>query len=138
MKRNLFVLFFLLILSGPAMAADTTVITICESKAVAASGAYTSAALDVKSAEGYFSIQAQIKGAGTATIGYQVSNDGQAWALPEGATAPLTGIKSTSGPGANGRVMEQFSPEFARYIRFYISETGGASSVLVTLKIAYR
>jgi len=128
----------LFVLAAPALAADTTVVTLFENRSIAASGGYTSAVLDVGSAEGYFSLSVSVRGEGTCKINYQASNDLTVWAEPQGVTAVLSGLTKTSGPGLNGKVLDQIAPEFARYLRFCVTETGGAAAVLVTLRVAYR
>lgn len=138
MKLMLLTLVALFFLAAPALAAETTVVTLCENRAIAASGGYTSAVLDVGAVEGYFSLQVHVRGEGTCKIQYQTSNDLTAWAEPQGVTAVLSGLTKTSGPGSNGKLIDQITVEFGRYLRFCVTETGESAAVLVTLRVAYR
>lgn len=113
-------------------------IFICENKVIPASGVFYGPAVSVENLTGYFSVHAKIRGDGTAKFTYQVSLDLSSWRTPQNAPDILAGLTKTSGPGADGRVAEQFHPELAPYIRLVITETGGASALLVAADLVVK
>jgi len=113
-------------------------ITLCENAVIGASGRLTSQPVNMQNLEGYMAIGAKIAGNGTARIFYEVSQDGHAWATPEGALDVLSTITKTSGSGANGLVSAQFNPVLAPWLRLVLTETGGASPVLATVRLTVQ
>ena len=98
--------------------------------------------LDELGAEGFFSAEITITGTGTATIGYEVSSDGDTWfkgstqAAISTALTVATALTAAAGPDSDGKYLIQLiNINTAKYIRFYITETGGAAAVVVTMNL---
>jgi hypothetical protein len=110
---------------------------------IAASGsAYKDIHLDRLSPDGFFSIQLHVTGDGTCKMEYLVSLDGGVtWLLP-GASgtdgAILSSITKTSGPSANGKIVDDFDPIVAPRMRILITETGTSQSVTVSVWICIQ
>lgn len=138
MKRILvtstMLLFAMFAICGTRVFSDEppiSVVTLVDATAIAGSATYTTADLNVKNVAGYFSIELVVAGAGTAQVAYQTSMDGTTFTTPQGATALMTG-KTV------GTYIDQVVLEFAPYIRFLVSETGGGSAINATLKVAIQ
>ena len=105
---------------------------------IAASGDATSVPLDLQAyaAEGFFSLQIELTGDGTAKFEYENSNDGKTY-ITQSATADqiVSGFTKTSGPGSDGKDLVSFEPEPARYLRIKCTETGTADSVTITATV---
>ncbi len=120
--------------AGPALAGTITTLTIADGlTALAAGHSYSPVSVNVEGLEGFFAIQARIEGDGTARISYEISADGVNYVTPVNAPDIVTGITKTSGPKGDGRVYAQFEPDFGRYLKIVITETGGANSIIPTV-----
>ena len=143
MKR-LFTLFsvlfvFALFAASSALAGDTNAVTIADGEtAVAAGHSYSPVTINTEGLEGFFALQGQIEGGGAARIEYQTSADGAAFTEPQGARDIIEGFTATSGPASDGRFYVQFEPDFCRYLRIVITETGGVSSITPTVTLLKR
>lgn len=133
MKRLalIFWLLALLIPSSVLAGSRVEVWTAISETAISAGEEYTSGAKDVKSADGYFAIELTVAGSGTAAVTYQASVDGTNFYTPQDASA-LMSDKTV------GTYYDQVLLEFAPYYRFIITETGGASAITATLKVAIQ
>lgn len=105
---------------------------------VPAGGSYTPWTINLSTLEGCSSIQLQVSGEGQAEVEYALSNDGQNYAVPEGAEAVFCDVSSSSGEGGDGTVFDSFDVEFGKYMKIGINEIGGASPVTVTATLAVR
>lgn len=93
--------------------------------------------------EGFFSADIVVTGTGTADVGYEVSSDGGAsWVKPvtqAALTTPLkafTSVTASSGGDTDGKVYSQLlNIATNNLIRFYITETGAANAVTVTMNL---
>lgn len=100
---------------------------------LAASGVFTSPAVDLArfNTEGFFSLQFNLTGSGTAKVEFIISNNDVDYIEPTGASDILSAFTSASGPGANGKDIFSFSPPLARFLKLRVTETGGANGVTV-------
>jgi len=112
--------------------ASVTAVTAIDGEEIAASESYTSSAIDLSQARGYFSIQYTITGNGTVTLSYTLSNDGTTYLTPSGSSSIATGLTKTSGPGGSGKDILPFTPPIAKYMKIVATETGGVNSATVT------
>ena len=92
--------------------------TVC-----AASGSYAAVSRAIPYANGLMAAALTVTGSGTAKVTYELSPNNVVWFTPVGATAILTGVTAAAPKYA------QFSPDFGFWIRFTVTETGGASSL---------
>ena len=136
----LLIILFLLPASGLAKDGVIHIETVFDSEAVTASGTATSRAIELSrvGVAGYFSLQVTATGDGTATIEYQLSNDGVTFVEPTGAADVVSGLVKTSGPGSDGKNIYSLSPMLARFIRFKITETGTSDTITITAVLAYQ
>jgi hypothetical protein len=138
MKKLILALLFCLIAS-PAMALDITSVTIADGlTAVAAGHSYSPVSVNCSTLEGYFALQGRIAGDGTAKIEYWTSSDGTTYREPTGATDIISGFTKTSGPASDGRFFIQFAPDFCKYLKIVITETGGVSTITPTITLIKR
>lgn len=82
---------------------------------------------------GFFSVQYLITGDGTVKIEYNLSADGSTYIEPTGASDIGSSLTKTTGPGSDGKDILSFAPELSRYMKIKVTETGGASTAVVTL-----
>lgn len=94
--------------------------------------------------EGFFSAQILVTGSGTCNIGALCSNDGVNYYKPvskSALTTPsyiATGLTATGGAGGDGKyIIKDPDVPLAGWLKFYITETGGANSVTVTMTLAF-
>lgn len=102
------------------------------SEEVAASGTFTSSAIDLTSsvsALGNLAIQVEVTGDGTASLTYTASIDGTDYVSPTGATAIATGLTKTV--NTTGKDIYEFSPILAKFIKIVITETGTSDTVTI-------
>jgi len=134
MKRMILILLVLLLV--PVIgSAETSIVcaTMQDGVTITASGSDTSGPFDLKRRAGYFSLQIEISGTGTAKIEYLLSNNGTDYIEPATATDIATGVTA-----ANDNEIYSFSPELARYLKIKVTETGGANSVTVTTTLCVQ
>jgi len=135
MRKYLFIVAMIVLCAFSAAYGGSMKYTkIFDATALIASANSTSAVIDMMTnqIDGYFSLQLAVTGDGTVKVEYEASNDGTTYRIPEGVTTIVSGITKTSGPSADGKIIEQFEVELCRFIRFKVSETSGASAVTVT------
>jgi len=115
------------------MGSAITTTKVFDAQALAASGVFTTPALDLSrySTEGFFSLQFNLTGTGTAKVEFMISNNDVDYIEPTGASDVLSAFTVTSGPGANGKDIASFSPPLARFLKLKVTETGGANGVTV-------
>lgn len=134
MKRIILLSLAMLAAASPAWAAGDVIpitgsgITI-GTTAVAAGHSYSPVSTFVYDSQGYFALQGTITGDGTAKIEYWTSLDGTTYREPTGATDIISGFTKTSGPASDGRFYIQFQPDFCKYIKIVITETGGLNTI---------
>ena len=92
--------------------------TVC-----AAGSSYDAVSRAIPYSHGLFAVALSISGGGTAKVTYEVSPDNVHWFAPVGASSILNGVTSALPKYA------QFSPDFAFWIRFTVTERGGGSSL---------
>lgn len=117
------------------------VVKVFDAEEVAASGSATSNALSLNlyKPDGYFSVQVEITGDGTATLSYTLSNNDKDYLVPTGASEIIAGLTKTSGPSGDGKNMYKFAtgePMLAKYIKFVLTETGTSETVTATVWLA--
>ena len=138
MKKVLFLSMAIILLASTSWAGDnppSRVVVMSGSTAISAGADYsgTSTTFTVGDRQGYFTIQASATGSGTAKIEYYVSVDGTNYAAPQGSSAVITGLTSSS-----GIVNAQFFPDFCEKIRIVVTETGGVSTITPTIYLLYK
>ena len=132
MKRIALFVIALFVLAVPVMA-DTVpdpqtgplYVQAVSTGTIAASGSHTATAVVVRNATGYFAVQLTFTGTGTAKVEYLCSVDGSTYTEPTGATDILTGCTA-------GTYYVQFFPDFTKYIKIKVTETGAANSIAAT------
>ena len=111
------------------------------SKAIAASQNAESSVIDLSgfSLDGFFGCQVTLTGDGTAKVQWGVSIDGANYIYSDDASDDIvTAHVKTSGPGSDGKDIYQFTPTTARWLKIKVTETGGASGIVVTVDIAMQ
>jgi hypothetical protein len=117
-----------LMIPSPAGAIQITSPAVLNSRTIVASGNASSAEIDLRSitANGAFSIWYTITGSGTAKIEYQTSpRSGGTFISPASETA-ITDKTA-------GSYHQTINPVIAPYMKIKVTETGGASSITITL-----
>ena len=101
--------------------------------------------LDLNNVQGSFGAQVIITGDGTATIGFECSNDGENWIKPSASSAAntaltiATGLTKTGGPGSNGKYFFPITNIPAcKWIRFYGSETANSANVTINMTLSFQ
>jgi hypothetical protein len=118
---------------------NTTIHTIYSAVTIVASGTSLSDPLDCSLSGGTFSLQLAITGDGTLKVEAKLSNDGITYLVPDGASEIKTGLTKTSGPGADGKIFLGFQTlGVGQSLKILLTETGGASSVIVTGTLAVQ
>lgn len=107
---------------------------------IAASGNSLSDSIDfhVRRPEGFFAIQVELTGSGTAKIEYLLSINGEDFLTPTEAEDIKTAFTVSDGPGSDGKNMFSFAPMVSSAMKIKVTETGGASSVTVTITLVYQ
>lgn len=115
-----------------------SVFNVCNAQTVTHSTYIYSDALNLNEivSEGYFSAELKVTGTGTVKVEGLLSFDGITYLEPTTLADIFTGFTQTSGLGTNGREILSFTPPAANYLKFKITETGGVSDPVVTLKVA--
>lgn len=106
--------------------------TVFAGLVVAASGSVYSNGLSLLGLEGYVSLYFANSGDGTATLIYELSNDNTNWSQVTTLSSLATGFVKTSGPASDGKTFLYFNPPVAAWLRLKVTETGGASTLIVT------
>ena len=141
LRRLVAIVFLIVFTAAPAFAWNKIYVQkIIDAVTVSASGSTTSDAITLSGLGnlGYFSIQVQVTGDGTAKVEYLLSNDGTTFLEPTGASDIAAGFTKTSGPGSDGKDMYTFNPMLSRYIKIRVTETGGADSVTASVWIVVQ
>lgn len=101
--------------------------------------------LDENNCQGSFGAQVIITGDGTATLGFECSNDGENWIKPSASAAPntaltiATGLTKTGGPGSNGKYFFPITNIPAcKFIKFYGSETANSANVTINMTLSFQ
>lgn len=121
---------------------DIYVKKIFDAQTVAAGGDETSDAVDLGglSGPGYFSLQVEITGTGTAKFEFLLCNNvttyGGDYLEPSGSVDIATGVTATSGPGSDGKDIFSFSPILGRSLKIKCTETGSSNDVVVSAWLA--
>lgn len=102
---------------------------------IAASGSAESSVIDLDALKslGYFSIQVELTGDGTAQIEYLSSNDNVSYLVPASASDIVTAFTKTSGDGSDGNDLISYTPEPSKFQKIRITETGTTDSITVTI-----
>jgi len=101
--------------------------------------------MDLNNVQGSFGAQVVITGDGTATLGFECSNDGTNWIKPSASAAAntaltiATGLTKTGGPGSNGKYFFPITNIPAcKLIRFYGSETANSANVTINMTLSFQ
>ena len=115
-------------------------IQIFNAQTIAASGNAESEALDLLSysQEKRFSLQVALSGDGTGKFTYELSNDGETYLTPTGASDIKTSFTKTGGPGSDGKDLFAFTPELGRFLKIKAAETGTTDTITVTATLAIQ
>jgi hypothetical protein len=116
----------------------TGVIVLADAQAIAGAGVFTSAAVDLFRAQGYASLQVEVTGEGILKAEQLGANDDATYIEPDGAADVLSGITKTSGPGADGKMLKQFSLHLARKTKIRFTNTDAVNGIVVTARLAIR
>ena len=89
--------------------------------------------------EGFFSLQIELTGSGTAKFEYSISNDGETFITQSAAADQIvSGFTTTSGPASDGKDVVSFEPEVTKKMKIVCTETGTSDSVTITVTIVIR
>lgn len=107
---------------------------------IAAGGVASSVPLELPyHLEGFFSLQIEITGDGTGKFEYSISNDGETYIVQTAAADQIVaGFTKTSGPASDGKDVVSFEPEVTKKMKIICTETGAASSIVVTATVLVR
>jgi len=88
-------------------------------------------------AEGFFSLQIELVGAGQVDVTWSVSNDGENFITPTGTDPIFDDFDATSGPNADGIDIASFDVLLARYLKVTVTENnvGAITSCMLHLAI---
>jgi len=75
--------------------------------------------------DGFMSLQFVMTGTGTARIYYTSSNDNVTYVAAEGVSDIITAMVGA------GEKFIPINPIFSKYMRIYVTETGGANSITI-------
>ena len=110
---------------------ETTTVQLFNAETVATSGQVTSAVVHIGKAAGIFRLQYAITGSGTLKIELFESIDGTNYIEAPEMSDVATGLTV-------GSSLVTFSPGLAPYVKFEVTETGGAASAVITLWLAVQ
>jgi hypothetical protein len=107
---------------------------------IAASGSSTSTAIDLRNIaqNGFFSLQIEVTGDGTAKVEYLCSNNNSVFVEPADSFDIVSEFTDISGPNDNGKAFYAFEPEPCGFLKIKVTETGGVNAIFVTLDIAIQ
>ena len=89
--------------------------------------------------EGFFSLQIELTGSGTAKFEYSISNDGETFITQSAAADQIvSGFTATSGPASDGKDVISFEPEVTKKMKIVCTETGTSDSVTITVTATIR
>lgn len=113
---------------------------IFDATTVIASGVANSVPIELlHHLDGFFSLQIELTGDGTAKFEYAISNDGETYVTQTAAADQIvSGFTKTSGPGGDGKDIITFEPEVARKLKIVCTETGTSDSVTVDATLLIR
>jgi len=95
--------------------------------------------LPASSMEGFFALGIELTGSGTATFEYETSDYGNEFVThSDAADKIVTGFTVTSGPGSDGKDRISFEPELCSYLKIKCTETGGASTITITVTLTVQ
>jgi hypothetical protein len=122
--------------------ASISTIRVFNAREITASGSLTSQGFKLGSysdIQGYFSLHVELSGDGTGLFQYAVSNNNSNFIISDDASDNIvTAHTKTSGPGADGVHIYQFSPTTAQWIKVKVTESGGANSITVSAWLAIQ
>lgn len=131
------ILGLLMLLIASKSWADQFNAKIFNSVTIPASGTSTSPILPLQGSiagiGGYFTVYYEISGSGTAKIEYLGSLDGETFIEPTGASDVGSSLTATSGPGTDGKDILSFAPIATPYYKIKVTETGGSSTVTISM-----
>lgn len=102
------------------------------------SGTFTSGTMPLLDwgLEGNFSLQVEVSGSGTCKFEYLSSINGTDFLEPTSASDIASSVTATSGPASDGKNIYSFTPVVSPYMKIKVTETGGASAVVVSAWLA--
>jgi hypothetical protein len=121
------------------MAYGTNVIQIWGAETILASANVESQsfALDWYHLQGFFSLHIQLSDDGAGDFQYGIGNDKATWLYSSDPGDDIvTGMVKTDGPGTDGNQIYSFDPPVSGYIKFKVTETGGADPIVVSAWLA--
>jgi hypothetical protein len=138
MKKFLAIIFVLAMVAPALAERDVICFNLHDEQEIAAGGSSTSRWVDIRSLDGYFSIQITLTGDGTGKLEYLLSNDGINYLEPSNASDITTGFTKTSGPGSDGKDIFSISPMVGHYMKIKATETGSSDTITVTTTLCYQ
>jgi len=102
-------------------------------EALLASGSASSGVIDVSQTGGAATAEITVTGDGTIKLELLGSNGGSNYVTPNGVSEIATGLTKTP-----GTTIYSFTIPAIRYIKFKVTETGGANAATVSVKVAVR
>jgi hypothetical protein len=120
------------------MSSFISIIPIFNSQAITQNSAISETVdLGRFNAEGFFSMQIAIVGAGNVDVIWSASNDGTNFIVPVGATDIYSAFGATSGPSSDGKSIVSFDPLVCKYLKFTATEqnAGAITSIVCHLAI---
>jgi hypothetical protein len=109
---------------------DTSTVTIA-SGTIAASGSYTTDAMDASGLDGFFSLQWTVTGDGTMKAEVLVSNSGSVF---HELDADIT-TAQTKSTGTSGTNMTDFEVTPCNFIKIKFTETGTSNTITVAARL---
>ena len=89
-------------------------------------------------AEGFFSLQIKLVGAGNVDVTWSVSNDGVNYITPTGTDPIFNDFAETSGPGSDGIDIASFDVLLARYLKITVTENNAGEITSCDLNLAIQ
>ncbi len=113
-----------------------TTYKLFDAVSVTASSVSTSVAVDLRTScpKGLFSVQYAVSGDGTVKFEYNLcSTENGNYVQPSTSVDIKSNITKTSGPGADGKdFLPIEEPELAPFMKIVVTETGAASTAVVS------
>jgi len=114
---------------------DTRQVILFTSLVVPASGTIYSEVVDLVGIEGYLGFYVEVSGSGTISLSYKLGVLPTHLASPSSIYSLLTGHTSSGGPRSDGKTYLFHNPPVCRFFQLLATETGGASSPILTVQM---
>lgn len=113
-------------------------IRLFNNTAVGASLSTTSRKISMAGRSKDCSLQVALTGSGKVRVWPVYSDDGQTFMRPTGVPDIITNHKRTSGPGADGKEIVEFTAQNARFMKITGQEHGATASIWLTADLTVR